>query len=50
MTALDLLLASAKNCKKDLIFDSLRTLTLEVDMKTGRKTPFFSSAFRTLTV
>ena len=46
----DILLMSAKNCKKDTIFDNLRTINQEGGMKTRFMTPFFSSAFRALTV
>ena len=45
MTALDFLLMSAKNCKKDKIFDNLRTINQEGAMKTRLMTPSFSSAF-----
>ena len=41
ITALDVLLTLAKNCKKDIIFDNLRTMTQEGDMKTRLMTPFF---------
>ena len=40
-----MLLTSAKKLKKDTIFDNLRTITQEGDMKTRQMTPFFSSAF-----
>ena len=50
MTVLDLLLKSTKKCKKDTIFDNLRTITQKGDMKTRQMTTFFSSAFRSLTV
>ena len=50
ITALDLLLTSAKKCIKDTIFDNLRTITYEGDMKTSQTIPFFSSAFQALTV
>ena len=35
---------------KDTIFENLRTITQEGDMKTRQITPFFSSVFRALTV
>ena len=37
-------MASAKNCKKDAIFNNLRTITQEGDLKTRQMTPLFSSA------
>ena len=45
ITALDLLLTSAKICEKDIIFDNLGTITQEEDMKTRQMTLFFSSTF-----
>ena len=45
ITALDFLLTSAKNCKKYTIFDSLRTITQEGDMKTRPIIPLFSFVF-----
>ena len=44
------LLKSAKNCQNDTIFDNLRTITQEGDMKTRQMTPLFSSIFQALTV
>ena len=40
----------AKNCKKDTIFDNLRTINQEGDMKAALMTSIFSSAFPVLTV
>ena len=44
------MLTSVRNCKKDTIFDNLRTITQKRNMKTRLTTSFFSSAFRALTV
>ena len=44
-TALDFLLASAKNYKKATIFDDLKTITQKEDMKTRQMTPFFHLLF-----
>ena len=39
------LLKSAKNCQNDTIFDNLRTITQEGDMKTRQMTLFFNLLF-----
>ena len=45
MTTLDFLLMSAKNFKKEKIFDNLRTINQEGAMKTRVMTSSFSPAF-----
>ena len=46
ITALNVLLISAKYCEKDTIFNNLNTVTQKGDMKTRQMTPFFSRAFQ----
>ena len=46
ITALNVLLISAKYCEKDTIFNNLNTITQKGDMKTRQMTPFFSRAFQ----
>ena len=48
--ALGVLMTPAKTSKMDIIFDNLKTVTQEGDMKTRQMTPFFSSVFQALTV
>ena len=47
ITALNVLLISAKYCEKDTIFNNLNTITQKGDMKTRQMTPFFHVLFKT---
>ena len=47
---IEFLLKSTRNCKKDTIFDNIRTTNQEGDTKTTLMTPSFLTTVRTLTV